>query len=129
MPSAILCTRCRRASAPGAAKGFTGLVDRGTQLLLDGRITTELAAEGMAREVIRHVQNSRKEAELQPEDRIALWLETSDAELAAAVEAHWYYIASETLATQRATAAIGEGAFHADVKVDGKPLRIELHRA
>lgn len=43
---------------PRTANGWAGLADRGTQLLLDVRITPELAGEGMAREVIRHVQNS-----------------------------------------------------------------------
>jgi isoleucyl-tRNA synthetase len=112
---------------PRAEKGFIGLVDHGTQLLLDGRITKELAAEGMAREVIRHVQNARKEAGLEPEDRIVLRLETPDPDLAAAIETHWTYIAGETLATKRATEPI-PGAFVVEVKVEGKPLRIELKK-
>lgn len=112
---------------PKTEQGFAGLADRGTQLLLDARITPELAREGMAREVIRHVQNTRKEADLQPEDRIALYLATADTELAAAIEQHWYYIASETLAVERAT-TIPPGAFQAEVKVDGKPLTIALKK-
>src|SRR5207249_3848150 len=47
---------------PKTSEGWAGLAERGTQLLLDARITPELASEGMAREVIRHVQNSRKDA-------------------------------------------------------------------
>ena len=81
----------------------------------------------MAREVIRHVQNSRKEADLQPEDRIVLFLHSPDADLAAAIDEHWAYIAGETLATQRAT-TIPEGAFQAEVKVDGKALTIALKK-
>lgn len=110
---------------PKTEKGFGGLVDRGTQLLLDARITPELAKEGMAREVVRHVQNTRKEAGLQPEDRIALYLSTSDADLAAAIDAHWAYIAGETLAVERLTSPAG---FQVEVKVDGKPLTIALEK-
>jgi isoleucyl-tRNA synthetase len=113
---------------PKVEKGFTGLVDRTTQLLLDGRITPDLAREGMAREVIRHVQNSRKEAGLQAEDRIVLLVETPDAELGAAIEAHWYYIANETLSVERAKSTLDDGAFRAEVKVDGKPLSIGLRK-
>ncbi len=109
---------------PKIEKGFAGLADKGTQLLLDARITPELAREGMAREVIRHVQSSRKEAELQPEDRIVLHLQTSDAELTQAIDEHWAYIAAETLAVER-TATTG---FHAEVKIDGKPLAIDLSK-
>ncbi len=110
---------------PKTGKDVAGLADRGTQLLLDTRITPELAREGMAREVIRNVQDTRKKADLEPEDRIALFLHTPDADLAAAVEAHWYYIASETLTVQRTDAADG-GMFQVEVKLDGKPLAIAL---
>jgi isoleucyl-tRNA synthetase len=112
---------------PRMEKGYSGLVDHGTQLLLDGRITPALAAEGMAREVIRHVQNRRKEAGLQAEDRIVLRL-VAEGELAAAIETHWTYIAGETLATRRSVEPI-PGAFVVEVKVEGMSLRIELAKA
>jgi isoleucyl-tRNA synthetase len=111
---------------PVTEPSFAGLVDRGTQLLLDARITPELALEGMAREVIRHVQDSRKKANLQMEDRIVLYVYSDDAELAQAVKAHLGYIAGETLVVQWSDKPLGEGAFRADVEVDKKKLRIEL---
>ncbi len=109
-----------------AIEGWTGISEREVQLLLDARITPELAREGMAREVIRHVQNSRKEAELQMEDRIVLYLHTDDAELAKAIAEHRDYIAAETLVAQWSDKPIGEGAYRPEVKVDGKALTIEL---
>jgi isoleucyl-tRNA synthetase len=113
---------------PKVPTGFAGLVDRGTQLLLDARITPELARDGMAREVIRHVQNSRKEAGLEMEDRIVLYLHTDDAELAQAIATHRDYIANETLVAQWSETPLGEGAFRAEVKIDGKALTIELRK-
>src|SRR5207245_2038925 len=80
-----------------APEGWAGVVDRGTQLLLDVRITPELAREGMAREVVRHVQEARKEAGLEIEDRIALYLATDSPNLREAIENHRDYIAGETL--------------------------------
>ena len=53
-------------------------MDRGTQVLLDTRITEELALEGLAREVIRQVQEARKDADLQMEDRIVVYLATGE---------------------------------------------------
>jgi isoleucyl-tRNA synthetase len=112
-----------------APEGWAGVADRGTQVLVDARITEELAREGMAREVVRHVQNTRKEADLQPEDRIALSLQTDSAKLREAIEAYRDYIGGETLTVQWAAAPLNGQAHRANVKVDGQPLTIELSKA
>jgi len=111
-----------------APPGWAGLADRGTQVVLDTRISEELALEGMAREVVRHVQQARKDADLQMEDRIALYLHAESPKLQAAIEAHREYIASETLVARWAQESVGEGAHQIEVKVDGLPLRIELRK-
>src|SRR5262249_39341998 len=100
---------------PKSSAGWAGLADRGTQLALDTRITEELALEGMAREVVRHVQQARKDAELQMEDRIVLYLHTESPKLQKAIEVHREYIASETLVASWAAQPLGEGAYHAEV--------------
>ena len=56
------------------------------QVLIDARITPELAREGMAREVVRHVQELRKTADLNIEDRIVLYLGTDGPELRKAID-------------------------------------------
>jgi isoleucyl-tRNA synthetase len=109
--------------APG---GWVGLADRGTQLALDTRLTEALTLEGMAREVVRHVQQARKDAGLQVEDRIVLYLYTASEQLRKAIDTHWNYIAAETLTTRRANSPPGSGAYHTEVKVDGQTLIIEL---
>ena len=78
--------------------------------MIDARVTPDLKREGMARDVIRQVQNLRKEANLEMEDRIVLHLHTESAELRQAVETHRAYIASETLTVQWSTTPLGEGA-------------------
>jgi isoleucyl-tRNA synthetase len=112
---------------PKTEKGFAGLADRGTQLLLDARVTPELAREGMAREVVRHVQSSRKEARLNMEDRIELYL-AAQGKLAAAIAEHKNYIAGETLVAAWSAKLLGDAAFHTQVKVEGEPLVIELRK-
>ena len=44
---------------PRVTPGWGGIADHGTQILLDARITPELELEGLAREVIRYVQNAQ----------------------------------------------------------------------
>lgn len=108
---------------------WAGVVDRGTQLMIDTRITTALAEEGMAREVIRHVQELRKRTALEMEDRIALNLATDDPTLTSAIARHQAYIMSETLTTGWSEKPLPEGRAEARADVDGKPLLIQLSKA
>ncbi|GIF16100.1 isoleucine--tRNA ligase [Actinoplanes teichomyceticus] len=70
----------------------------GGVVVLDAAVTPELAAEGLARDVIRVVQQARRDADLDVSDRIALVLSASPA-VRDAVEAHREFVAGETLAT------------------------------
>jgi isoleucyl-tRNA synthetase len=65
---------------------------------LDLTLTPELAMEGMMRDVLRHVQQRRKEAGLKMSDRIELTLDTDNAELNLAIEQHKATIKREALA-------------------------------
>ena len=73
-------------------------------MLIDARLTEALKGEGMARDVIRQVQDLRKTANLQMEDRIELYLGTESEALRKAIDAHRDYLAAETL-----TARLGDG--------------------
>jgi isoleucyl-tRNA synthetase len=66
-------------------------------VILDTTVTPELAAEGLARDVIRAVQQARRDAGLQVSDRIRLGIGGKD-DVVAAVKAHESLLASETLA-------------------------------
>lgn len=114
---------------PKVEKGWGGIAERGTQILLDGRITLELALEGLAREIVRHVQNARKDAGLEMDDRIVLVLDTADAQLKDAIRTHRDYIANETLVVNWATDALGGIAHRVEVKIEGMKLVIELKKA
>jgi isoleucyl-tRNA synthetase len=113
-----------------APEGWAAAADRGTQVAVDARITPELKREGHARDVVRQVQDLRKQARLEMEDRIVLWLETNSPELRQAIDAHRDYIGRETLVAEWATQPLmGEGVARATAKVDGHPLTIELRKA
>ena len=105
----------------------TGLLPGGGFVVLDTHVTDELAAEGLARDVVRAVQQARKEAGLQVGDRIGLTVLGDDAVWAATV-AHQQLIMDETLATQfgsapRTDALPPEQGTWATVG-DGRPVRI-----
>jgi isoleucyl-tRNA synthetase len=111
-----------------APDGWAGLMDHGTQLLLNVRITEELAREGMAREVVRHVQELRKKSGLEMEDRITLHFAAESPELLQAVEVHRSYISAETLAVEWSNAPLDGDSQAINVKVDGHPLTIQLRK-
>ena len=74
-----------------ALPGHTGLI------ALDLRVTSELAAEGTARDVVRIVQQARRDAGLAVSDRIRLTI-GADGAVADAIRAHARFVAAETLA-------------------------------
>ncbi len=65
---------------------------------LSTEVTPELAAEGLARDLVRGVQQARRDTGLDVSDRITLVIGGSDAVVAAATT-HADLIAGETLAT------------------------------
>ncbi len=81
-----------------AAEGYACAEEAGYLVELDTALTAELVDEGMAREIVRSVQDARKQADLQVSDRIVLGVSGSDA-VERALETHRDYIMAETLAT------------------------------
>jgi isoleucyl-tRNA synthetase len=72
--------------------------DRGVQIALSLVITPALKREGMARDFVRQVQQLRKDADFEIEDRIRISYATDNAEVIAAITEWSEYIRSETLA-------------------------------
>jgi isoleucyl-tRNA synthetase len=89
------------AGSTSALPGNTGLI------ALDTEVTPELAAEGAARDVVRVVQQARRDAGLSVSDRIRLVI-GADGALAGAVRAHAGFVASETLAVSLEVRPAGE---------------------
>jgi isoleucyl-tRNA synthetase len=90
----------------------------------------ELLHEGAAREVVHAVQNARKGAGLQVEDRIDLAL-SGDDRLLGVVRQHADYVAGETLAQSLELdgAAFDPAAHVETARIDGSELAIALRRA
>ena len=67
-------------------------------VVLDTELTPELEAEGMARDIVRAIQEARKVEDLVVSDRIELTLDLSD-DAAQAVQGFEEYVSEQTLAT------------------------------
>ncbi len=97
--------------------------DDGLVMVLDTALTDELRAEGDARELARAVQDLRREAGLELDDRIDLWVEG----VPAAVAAHLPDVANDTLAALRDD-DIPSDATRATVALDAGTATIALRR-
>jgi isoleucyl-tRNA synthetase len=93
---------------------------------LELELDDELRREGIAREVVHAVQNARKAAGLQVEDRIELAL-GGDGALLEAVREHEAYLAGETLALAVSYENGLDGA--SEATIEGRPLTIAVRRA
>jgi len=98
-----------------------------SSVALDTTLTEALRVEGAMRDLVRHVQNARKNAGLKVEDRIHLSVETDDATVQAALEAHASTINAETLA--RDLQHIANPTHTETVKINGAPITISLTKA
>jgi isoleucyl-tRNA synthetase len=95
---------------------------------LDTTITPELKREGIMREIVRHVQNARKKAGLNVDDRIELSLVSGDKEVLQAIKEHNTTIAAETLATKFNNEPTALKYTEA-VTLEGSELTINLQKA
>jgi isoleucyl-tRNA synthetase len=97
-------------------------------VVLDVEVTPELEAEGLARDLVRLVQQARKSAGLHVADRIRLRLSLPDA-LRAPIEAHRAFVAEQTLAGEIAYGTAAAGMFEESAKLAGETITIALARA
>jgi len=109
-------------------EGLAVASERGVTVAMDVALTPDLVAEGLAREVVRRVQNLRKEAGFNLDDRIVTTYQT-EGELAEAVEAWREFIAAETLSVELRAGPPDEGATVGEDRVDGHSLRLGVRKA
>jgi len=87
------------AGVDDAPTDLIGILASGGFLILDGKVTEELAAEGVARDTVRLIQQARKDAGFDVSDRISLTV-SGDEVVIAAIRAHETLVCSETLALE-----------------------------
>lgn len=113
--------------AQAADNTAVAVLPSGGFVALDTRVTPELAAEGLARDLIRGVQKARRDSGLEVSDRIVLTI-AGDAAALDAAEAHRDLIATETLAREVLLAA--EAAAEAvSIDMTGASASVAVRRA
>ena len=100
----------------------------GESVEFDFELTPELRAEGLMREIIRHIQTARKKADLNVDDRIELNFTSENAEVLDAFKKFEQEISKEVLAT-KVEISENELDFVQIVKVEGSEVKISLKKA
>jgi isoleucyl-tRNA synthetase len=92
-----------------AKDGWAAAQGQGVVVVLATELSPELISEGLAREVVRAIQEARKEKNCEFTDRIHIGIVTESAEIRSAVEGSLAYIEKETLATQTLFEPLAQG--------------------
>ncbi len=111
-----------------AKPGWAAANDKGVVVVLATEVTPELLAEGLARDLVRVIQDRRKETGCEFTDRINVGVVSAAPELIGAVESFREYIAAETLAAKLTTQAIPNAAAFA-TKVGDADVELYLQVA
>ncbi|MCP4708622.1 MAG: hypothetical protein GY869_08365, partial [Planctomycetes bacterium] len=91
-------------------------------------ITEALAAEGMARELVRRIQNMRKDADFDIADRITIYYQQAEGNIHHVFQDWAGYIQAETLAVSIEQQLIPEVAFQRKEKVEGLDVMLGVKR-
>jgi len=126
--------------------GFRVERDGALAVGISTRLSPELLQEGLARELVHHIQNTRKAAGFQIDDRIRLWV-TGPDEIADMLAVHGEWVQRETLAvslevtraaddatravvaTRPAQRDAVPGAYREELRVNGLPVTIAVAKA
>ncbi|MFC1541798.1 isoleucine--tRNA ligase [Candidatus Latescibacterota bacterium] len=108
-----------------AEEGHACMSEGGIFACLDLQITRELELEGLARDIIRLVQNARREADLVPDERISLGVKAK-GDLPEAIEKHTDLIKSEVLASALSLSEISGGIYSETVEIQGQKMEISI---
>ncbi len=110
-------------------EGYAAAQSPEATVVLDTTLTPELVLEGVARDVIRAIQDARKQLELQIEDTIDVRWQAENNEVAAAIDAHRDEIGREVLASSlQRDGELSEAEGYARLKVGTSTLEVAIAR-
>ncbi|OAI40763.1 hypothetical protein AYO38_05195 [bacterium SCGC AG-212-C10] len=108
--------------------GYAVASEGGHTVAVTTEITPELADEGLAREIVRRIQDMRREAGFDLADRITTWYQGGE-DVTRVAQAHAAYIQAETLTTNLIAGAAPADAFTAEHDLEGESLTLGVRRA
>jgi isoleucyl-tRNA synthetase len=106
--------------------GYAVAEEAGYAVAITTEITPELADEGLARELVRRIQEMRKSAGFDIAGRIRLTYE-GDTDIARVIDAWRDYISQETLAEAIEQGVNGEG-YVEEHEIDGRKVRLAVEK-
>jgi isoleucyl-tRNA synthetase len=111
-----------------AREGYAVAEEKGLIVAVDVTLTPELEREGLARDLVRRIQNLRKEAGFQLDDRIVTFCDVDD-ELKQVVEEWADYLKAETLSLELVPGPVpGEAARRESFKLEGHPVTLGVRK-
>jgi isoleucyl-tRNA synthetase len=110
-----------------AHEGFAAIAEGAYLVALDTDLSEELVREGLAREFVRRVQELRKQADFNVDDRIKVEYKAS-VMLDQAVQSNKAYIQGETIAVSLEAVESPEGDEKAEDTFDGEKLVLAVER-
>ncbi len=111
-----------------ASEGWAAQEESGYAALIDTTLTPELLAEGIAREVVRRLQDLRRDAGLDVSDRIHVAYRAG-APVATVMASHGAMISEEVLALSLEASDAPDGDARADADIDGVEAVFTLRKA
>ena len=109
-----------------ADEGFSAASGNGLTVGLSLELTRELVQEGIVRDMVRQVQNLRRDANLAVEDRIRVFWDL-DGGIASALGKFRTYFCSETL-TKSIGKKFKEGDHHGIIEIQGEQIKIGIEK-
>ena len=109
-----------------ADEGFSAASGSGLTVGLSLELTRELVQEGIVRDMVRQVQNLRRDANLAVEDRIRVFWDL-DGRIASALGKFRTYFCSETL-TKSIGRKFKKGDHHGIIEIQGEQIKIGIEK-
>lgn len=107
--------------------GYAAAAEAGYTVAVTTEITPELADEGLARELVRRIQDMRREAGFELADRITTWV-AGDADVQRVLTSHGDYVRAETLTTDLVAGEPPADAHVASHDLEGTKVTIGVKR-
>ncbi len=110
-----------------AKSGWTASQGKYSVVVLSTDLTPELIREGYARDLVRYIQDSRKQRDCQFTDRLQVFVRADDQQLQTAIQENEAYISGETLALELLiNTEVPDSVEMQSFDIDGKPLEVGI---
>jgi isoleucyl-tRNA synthetase len=112
------------------SRGGTAVAsDKGVTVAVDTELTPALVQEGYARDVVRQVNNMRKDAGLEISDRIELSYQGANGNVAAAMSNFADYVQQETLTVNLQVGPMTNPLYSQTVTIGDQDVTLQLRKA